>query len=83
MKLQQQLDSLVTIRFRQEKELSETECLNYYLKKESKISFRTLEPTSLARASGFKKSQVHAFHNLLEEVISQNTITPRPLIYYG
>ena len=30
----------------------------------------------MARAGGFNKTQVHAFYNLLEEVISQNSITP-------
>ena len=63
-------------RFKQEKGLAGTKWLNNYLKRQPEISLRTSQPTSLARASGFNKTQIHAFYNLLEEVIFQNSITP-------
>ena len=63
-------------RFNQEKELAGTERLNNYLKRQPEISLRTPQSTSLARASGFNKTQIHAFYDLLEEVISQNSVTP-------
>ena len=44
--------------------------------RQPEISLRTPQPTSLARASEFHKTQVHAFYNYLEEIISQNSITP-------
>ena len=50
--------------------------MNNNLKRQPEISLRTLQSTSLTKASGFNKTQVHAFYNLLEEVISQNSITP-------
>ena len=63
-------------RFNQEKELAGTEWLNNCLKRQPEISLRTPQPTTLARASGFNETQVHAFYNYLEVVISQNSITP-------
>ena len=66
----------LAIRFNQEKEFSGIGWLNNYLKRQPEISLRTPQPTSLVRASGFNKTQDHAFCNLLEEVIFQNSITP-------
>ena len=52
-------------RFNQEKELAGTDWLNNYLKKQPEIFLKTPQPTSLARASGFNKTQTDAFYTLL------------------
>ena len=43
------------------------------------MSLRQLEPTSIARATGFNKTQVDRFYNLLKELIEQNEISPEKI----
>ena len=59
-------------RFNQQKEYAGTEWLNNFFKRHPEILQRAPQATSLARASGFNKTQVDAFYDLLEEVISRN-----------
>ena len=43
------------------------------------MSLRQPEPTSIARATGFNKTQVDRFYNLLKESIEQNEISPEKI----
>ena len=63
-------------RFNKEKKVAGKEWLQSFMKRHPEISLRTPQPTSLARASGFNKTQVTRFFNIIEEIIDQHNITP-------
>ena len=50
-----------------------------FLKRHSELSLRQPEPTSLARATGFNKTQIDRFYSLLKELIEQNNIPPEKI----
>ena len=46
-----------------------------FLKRHPEISLRSLEATSLARASGFNKPQIAKFFELIHEIYEKNNLT--------
>lgn len=63
-------------RFNQANELAGNEWVKNFLRRHPEISLRTPQPTSIARASGFNKTQINLFYDLLEKVILENQISP-------
>ena len=62
-------------RFNLVKQKTEWHSLTSFLKRHN-LSLRTPEPTSAARARGFKKANVHSFFDLLKGIQNEKKITP-------
>ena len=62
-------------RFNHDEKLAGKKWLREFLKCHPEISLRLPEATSLARASGFNRSQIDAFFNLLTKTVEENNIS--------
>ncbi|KAB0790631.1 hypothetical protein PPYR_14933 [Photinus pyralis] len=66
----------LTHQFNMEKKAAGKTWLYQFLKRHPKLSLRTPEPTSIARAIGFNRSAVQKFFALLSEIYKNYDITP-------
>ena len=64
----------ITHSFSNDKQMAGTDWLYAFMKRNPDINLRKPEPTSLARAMGFNKSQVKRFYDLLGDITDQEKL---------
>ena len=65
----------IETRFNKEQKLAGREWMRGFLARHKEITLRTPEPTSLARASGFNRTRVNKFFELLGRLMTENALT--------